>query len=52
MFIKPSKMVPIPAKERERLISMAAEEEIMSILKKNLKDIAMKTPSDKQEVIC
>ena len=43
-------MAPVPAKERDRTISMAAEEEIMSILKERLKEITNKTPQEKQEV--
>ena len=50
MISQPIKMVPVPARERDRLISMAAEEEIMLVLRKNLNDIAMKTPTDKQKV--
>ncbi|XP_063684329.1 UTP--glucose-1-phosphate uridylyltransferase-like isoform X2 [Bolinopsis microptera] len=42
-------MTPVPAKERDRTISMAAEEEIMSILKERLKEITNKTPLEKQE---
>ena len=43
-------MAPVPAKERDRTISMAAEEEIMSILKERLKEITNKTPQEKKEV--
>lgn len=43
-------MAPTPAKDRDRTISMAAEEEIMSVLKERLKEISNKTPVDKQEV--
>ncbi|KAL5268322.1 hypothetical protein ACHWQZ_G002251 [Mnemiopsis leidyi] len=42
-------MAPTPAKDRDRTISMAAEEEIMSVLKERLKEISNKTPVDKQE---
>jgi hypothetical protein len=43
-------MAPTPAKERDRTISMAAEEEIMSVLRERIKEITNKTPLEKQEV--
>ena len=43
-------MAPTPAKERDRTISMAAEEEIMSVLKESLNEITNKTPLEKREV--
>ena len=45
-------MTPTPTKERDRTISMVAEEEIVSNLKEHLKGITSKTPIEKQEVCC
>ena len=44
-------MAPVPAKDhRDRTISLAAEEEITSVLKRQLKDIVSDSLPEKQEV--